>query len=52
MEKEIAALKSPEGGQVKKAGCIYANIGEQLRDVYLASNPDMTSSQRAEAISR
>jgi len=50
IEKAVALSQVPGGGERKDR--VYASIGEQLLDVYHAADPDVSSSTRAEAISR
>lgn len=51
MEKAIALAAAPKPGD-DKVKPVYASLGEQLRDVAAAVNPDLSNSSRAEAISR
>lgn len=50
--ERAAALQAFQMSNGNKPQPIYASIGDQLIDVYRAANPDVSSSQRAEAIGR
>lgn len=51
LEKAISLSNAPKGGD-DKIKPVYSTLGEQLRDVAAASNPDLSNSQKNEAISR
>ena len=52
MERAIAMNGAPGGGDPNAPKPVYTNLGDQLGDVIAASNPDLSSSHRADAIHR
>lgn len=53
IERAIALQGAPGGGNKNEGPKpVYATLGEQLRDVVSAVNPDLGDSRRAEAITR
>jgi len=52
MERAIALNAAPGGGDPNAPKPVYASLGDQLKDVVAAADPDISNSGRAEAISR
>ena len=52
IENTVAKMQAPGGGIGGDPNRVYESLGDQLRDVYNAANPDMSSSLKSESMAR